>query len=51
MIGIPKHPQTIIRELGITYKDCECLSIADTWIFYECENVPKELPEYVWIAD
>ena len=40
-----RHPQTVMKELGITYEAAEPYPIADCWIFYNCSNVPEVLPE------
>ena len=42
-----KHPQVMMKELGITYKYCEPAPIVDCWRFYFCENIPEKLPEYL----
>lgn len=42
-----KHPQKVMEDLGITYKDATPQSIADQWWFWDCENVPAELPKYL----
>ena len=44
---ISKHPQLIMRELGITYQDTTPQSMGDQWWFWNCENVPIELPPYL----
>ncbi|AUR85571.1 hypothetical protein NVP1076O_66 [Vibrio phage 1.076.O._10N.286.51.B7] len=41
------HPQKVMEALGITYKYVVPQSIADQWWFYDCENVPSALPEYL----
>lgn len=47
----PKHAQLIMRDLGITYQLAVPQSMADCWWFFNCENVPESLPEYVYIRD
>lgn len=42
-----KHPQTIMKELGITYQKSTPQSIADQWWFWNCENIPPVLPDYL----
>ena len=37
LAGIRKHPQEVIKELGIKYKRSESFTISDSWIFYDCE--------------
>lgn len=43
----PKHAQLCMKELGITYQLAVPQSIGDCWWFFNCENVPAELPEYL----
>lgn len=45
--GVDDHAQRVIKQLGITYTDCEPVPIADAWLFYGCENVPENLPDYI----
>jgi len=44
-------PQDKMKELGITYKKAVPQSICDQWWFLGCDNIPKELPEYITILD
>ena len=46
-MGEQRHAQVIMRELGITYRECRPRPIVDDWIFYDCENVPEKLPSYL----
>jgi len=46
---IKKHPQEFINDLGITYKKCEPMPIGDCWLFFDCENIPNELPSFIEI--
>ncbi len=46
-----KHPQEIMRELGITYPHATPQSIADQWWFWNCNGVPSELPKYLTVLD
>lgn len=46
-----KHAQTVIAELGITYKKSMPDSMADNWKFYGCENIPDNFPPYVTIRE
>lgn len=41
------HPQKVMKELGITYQHATPQSICDQWWFWNCENVPNELPPYL----
>ena len=42
-----RHPQLVMRELGIAYQHATPQSIADQWWFWNCKNVPAELPKYL----
>lgn len=41
------HPQKKMRELGITYQHATPQSMGDQWWFWNCENIPNDLPEYI----
>ena len=49
--GATKHPQKVIKELGITYQHATPIMIADQWWFWNCENIPNPLPPYLEVAD
>ena len=49
--GEKDHAQVIMKKLGITYQHSTPQSIGDQWWFWNCENVPDELPEYLTVAD
>lgn len=42
-----RHPQLVMKELGITYQHATPQSIADLWQFWNCENVPEKLPSFI----
>ena len=42
-----RHAQTIMKELGITYQNSTPQTICDQWWFWNCENVPDSLPNYI----
>ena len=42
-----RHAQAVMRELGITYQHSTPQSMGDQWWFWNCENVPDPLPEYL----
>lgn len=42
-----RHPKQVMRELGITYQHAIPQSISDSWEFWNCNNVPNELPPYL----
>lgn len=41
-----RHPQIVMKELGVTYQHATPQSMGDQWWFWNCENIPKELPKY-----
>jgi hypothetical protein len=45
------HPQEIMKRLGITYQHATPQSISDQWWFWNCENMPEELPPYLELTD
>lgn len=45
--GINKHPQEVMKDLGIKYQVATPQSIADAWWFWNCINIPDELPSYL----
>jgi hypothetical protein len=38
------HPKQVMRDLGITYQHATPQSLYDCWEFWNCENVPNDLP-------
>lgn len=49
--GAQHHPQQVMKDLGISYQHATPQSMGDQWWFWNCENIPKELPEYLEVAD
>ena len=45
--GVKKHPQQVMKDLGITYKHSTPQSMVDQWQFWNCSNIPDKLPEYI----
>ena len=45
--GVKIHPQQDMKNLGITYQHATPQSIADSWWFWCCENIPDNLPSYI----
>lgn len=39
-----KHAQAVMKDLGITYQLAVPQSMYDSWWFFNCDNIPKELP-------
>lgn len=46
-----KHPQQLMRDLGITYKLAVPQSMGGCWWFFGCENVPDYLPACLSLRD
>jgi hypothetical protein len=46
-----EHPQAILKRLGITYQVAVPQSLLDCWHFWNCENVPDELPACINIRE
>ncbi len=42
-----RHPQEVMMALGIDYAKAVPQSIADQWWFFDCQNVPAELPKFL----
>ena len=42
-----RHAQEVMRDLGITYQHSTPQSIGDQFWFWNCENVPEQLPKYI----
>ncbi len=48
MAPMDKHPQTVMRELGIKYQHSTPQSMADQWWFWNCEvPAPVVLPGFL----
>lgn len=46
-----RHPQVVMKELGITYQYAMPQSMGDQWWFLNCENLPKKMPSYLSIKE
>lgn len=51
MNGEKRHPQEVMNGLGITYQHAVPQSISDSWEFWNCENVPEDLPKQLIPVD
>lgn len=49
--GAKEHPQKVTKKLGITYEDATPESISDQWFFWNCDNLPVDLPNYIEIVN
>ena len=45
--GELRHPQEVMKSLGITYQHATPQSMYDCWQFWNCENLPEALPKYL----
>ena len=45
--GAKGHPQTVMKELGIIYQHATPQSMHDCWQFWNCKNVPDDLPPFL----
>lgn len=45
--GENRHAQEVMKELGITYQHSTPQSISTSFWFWNCENIPEKLPEYI----
>jgi hypothetical protein len=42
-----RHPQAVMRELGIVYQHATPQTLGDQWWFWNCVDIPARLPEYL----
>jgi len=49
--GEKRHAQKVMSSLGITYQHAMPQSMGDQFWFWNCENVPDKLPEYLTELD
>lgn len=42
-----KHPQRVMKKLGIKYTHAVPQSMGDQWWFFNCVNIPNPLPPYL----
>ena len=46
-----RHAETVMDELGITYQHSTPQMIYDAWWFWNCENIPENLPPFLTVQD
>ena len=46
-----RHAQVVMKELGITYQHSTPQSMGNQFWFWNCDNIPDELPRYLTILD
>lgn len=49
--GMNERAERIMLELGITYQYVTAHAIADQVWFWNCENIPDELPKYLTVLE
>ncbi len=42
-----RHAQDVMKDLGITYQHATPQTMGDQWWFWNCENLPCNLPRYL----
>ncbi len=47
----PRHPQLVMKELGILYHNSAPKSVWDQWWFFDCQRIPDPLPKYLKVFD
>lgn len=47
MAGDRRHAQEIMRDLGINYEHATPQSMGDCWWFWNCTNIPDDMPSYI----
>ena len=47
MAGEKRPPAIVMRELGIRYEDSLMQSLFDAVWYYNCTNIPENLPDYI----
>lgn len=45
--GEEKHPEEVMKSLGISYQHATPQSMFDAWQFWNCENLPSSLPSFL----
>ena len=46
-VGVKGHAQTVMKELGITYRLAVPQTLGDQWWFFGCQNIPEPMPKYL----
>lgn len=47
LYGVTEHAQQVMRRLGIRYQIAVPQSLYDCWWFFNCADVPADLPDYL----
>ena len=51
MCGESRHAQVVMKDLGIIYSHSTPQSIADQWWFWNCINLPENLPTFLKVMN
>lgn len=46
-----RHAETVMDELGIKYQHSTPQMVYDAWWFWNCENIPENLPPFITAQD
>jgi hypothetical protein len=49
--GVKGFPPQVIEELGITFQHANIQGMVEQWWFWNCENIPEQLPGYITVAN
>lgn len=47
LYDVTEHAQKVMKDHGITYQVAVPQSLYDCWMFFNCENVPDPLPDFL----
>jgi hypothetical protein len=42
-----RHPQEVLKSIGINYQCSTPQSMSDSWWFWNCENIPEKMPSFI----
>jgi len=42
-----RHAQQFMKDVGITYQHSTPQTLSEQWWFWNCENIPDNLPEFI----
>jgi len=45
--GFKSHPEKVMKDFDISYKEGIPQSLGDQWWFIDCENLPEKLPDFL----
>jgi hypothetical protein len=44
------HPITAAQNIGLKYRGSRVFPMSDMFVFYDCSNVPEELPDWLSVS-